>query len=410
MPRIPVENVVDTTGCGDSFAAGMAFGYLFGRDIVKACQYGNAMGAQRCAGSGAVDLPAARRDRRADRAHLRPDGGSVHVREALLVRPRVADHRGRVRPERANVRETLCTVGNGYLGTRGTLEEGHPGDLSGTYLAGVYDDHDSPVIDLVNAPDWLSFAVYVDGARLDVAQLPRSLDHERTLDLRTGLLYRRTVFEDADGRRTRLETLRCASIADRHTCALRVEITPENHDRRDHGRERARRPSAQPRTAAGLPGGHRRSRWRSRWEKWALTRHLDRTERVAVGDVAYLEMRTIASGITLGYAATTSPSVDPTLERLHGGGRADQSGGPRFPGGPVRLDKLVRIGTSRDVDGGLGPGRLPRRARAAAAAGFDAIVAASAAAWERALGRLRRARSTATRRAPRRCASASTTC
>ena len=47
-------------------------------------------------------------------------------------------------PERANVRETLCTVGNGYLGTRGTLEEGHPGDLSGTYLAGVYDAHDSP--------------------------------------------------------------------------------------------------------------------------------------------------------------------------------------------------------------------------------------------------------------------------
>jgi kojibiose phosphorylase len=37
---------------------------------------------------------------------------------------------------RAAVYETLCTVGNGYLGTRGTLEEGHPGDLSGTYLNG----------------------------------------------------------------------------------------------------------------------------------------------------------------------------------------------------------------------------------------------------------------------------------
>ena len=96
-------------------------------------------------------------------------------------------------PERASVRETLCTVGNGYLGTRGTLEEGHAGDLSGTYLAGVYDAHDTPVVDLVNAPDWLSFAVYVDGARLDVRNAA-VLDHERTLDLRTGLLYRRTVF------------------------------------------------------------------------------------------------------------------------------------------------------------------------------------------------------------------------
>jgi sugar/nucleoside kinase (ribokinase family) len=51
VPRIPVEHVVDTTGCGDSFAAGMAFGYLQDADLVRAAQYGNAMGAQRCSGS-----------------------------------------------------------------------------------------------------------------------------------------------------------------------------------------------------------------------------------------------------------------------------------------------------------------------------------------------------------------------
>jgi len=89
------------------------------------------------------------------------------VREALSTAEWLITEDG-FDPERANVRETLCTVGNGYLGTRGTLEEGHTGELSGTYLAGVYDSHDSPVIDLVNAPDWLSFAVYVEGTRLDV--------------------------------------------------------------------------------------------------------------------------------------------------------------------------------------------------------------------------------------------------
>ena len=46
-----VDQVVDTTGCGDSFAGGLAFGYLKTRDYVKACYYGNAMGAQRCTGT-----------------------------------------------------------------------------------------------------------------------------------------------------------------------------------------------------------------------------------------------------------------------------------------------------------------------------------------------------------------------
>lgn len=51
VPRVPVDEVIDTTGCGDSFAAGMGFGYLeSGGDVVAAARYGNAMGAQRCAG------------------------------------------------------------------------------------------------------------------------------------------------------------------------------------------------------------------------------------------------------------------------------------------------------------------------------------------------------------------------
>jgi kojibiose phosphorylase len=282
---------------------------------------------------------------------------------------------------RAGAYETLFTVGNGYLGTRGTLEEGHLGDLSGTYLAGVYDDHDSPVIDLVNAPDWLAFAVHAGGVRLDVRNCT-VLDHERTLDLRAGLLYRRTVFEDSHGRRTRLETLRCASVADRRTCALRVEITPENHDAEitvasavDGDRRNLERLPVYP-EGARIP-------LETRWEKWALTRHLDRVAREADGDVAYLEMRTAGSGITLGYAAAATPSIPP----VSSGFTLDDSRvtwHATFPGAAVRLDKIVRIGTSRDVEAApsVRQGCLDGLA-AARSSGFDAIVDASRAEWLR---------------------------
>ncbi len=286
-------------------------------------------------------------------------------------------------PAQASVRETLFTVGNGYLGTRATLEEGQPGELSGTYLAGVYDEHDSPVIDLVNAPDWLPVAVSVDGSRLDVRNAT-VVEHARTLDLRTGLLHRRTVFADAAGRRTRIETLRCASLHDRHTCALRVEVTPEDHDGEIEIESAL---DGRRRNLERLPVYPDGTRFplETRWEKWALTRHLERTGREADGDVAYLQMRTLASDVTLGYAAATEASLPPSAS---GFALADErvAWRARFRPGrgtTLRLDKIVHIATSRDADAGGAPVRDRCLAGLAAARreGFDAIVAASRAAW-----------------------------
>ena len=51
VPAVPVTNVIDTTGCGDSFAGGVGFGLLLDRkNFIKAVQYGNTLGALRTQG------------------------------------------------------------------------------------------------------------------------------------------------------------------------------------------------------------------------------------------------------------------------------------------------------------------------------------------------------------------------
>ncbi|NER15426.1 carbohydrate kinase family protein [Leptobacterium flavescens] len=50
VASMKVDNVVDTTGCGDSFAGGLAYGFVRYKDPVKAAQYANILGALRTQG------------------------------------------------------------------------------------------------------------------------------------------------------------------------------------------------------------------------------------------------------------------------------------------------------------------------------------------------------------------------
>ncbi len=51
VPAVKVDNVIDTTGCGDSFAGGLGFGLLQNpKNYIQAVRYGNALGALRTQG------------------------------------------------------------------------------------------------------------------------------------------------------------------------------------------------------------------------------------------------------------------------------------------------------------------------------------------------------------------------
>jgi sugar/nucleoside kinase (ribokinase family) len=51
---VPVENVVDTTGAGDAFAAGLISALIEGRDMPEACVAGNQAGAKIVTEMGAI--------------------------------------------------------------------------------------------------------------------------------------------------------------------------------------------------------------------------------------------------------------------------------------------------------------------------------------------------------------------
>jgi len=250
-----------------------------------------------------------------------------------------------------NFYETIFTVGNGYQGTRGSLEEGTKGERSGTLLTGIFDHHDSTVIDLVNAPSWLPLTLWVEGIRLD-PQTCKILEHRRVLDLRTGLLYRLTRFEDAQGRRTRYESLRYASFSNQHLCGIHAQVTAENYDGEivvESAIDGERFNLDRMPSYAEVPDFHPEVKW----EKWAKSKHLQSIANTVEDDAVCLEMETMDTGHHLGYAAALSVTGAAAQRRtkIEYERVSELLSFNASQGTTYTLDKLVSIYTSRDVAG-----------------------------------------------------------
>ena len=84
-----------------------------------------------------------------------------------------------------HARETVFTIGNGYLCTRSFFEEGYPQSLPDTFIHGVYNN--VPV--LANYPDCLSLVIIINGERFR-PDSGKILHYGRQLDLRNGVLSR----------------------------------------------------------------------------------------------------------------------------------------------------------------------------------------------------------------------------
>ncbi len=144
-------------------------------------------------------------------------------------------------PEKEKSREALLTIGNGYFGTRGAMEETASGNTNnpGTYIAGLYNrlitrvaDKDIENEDFVCAPNWLSLSFKIDDEPWFDPNASNIQQISRNLDFRTGLLTRTIVVKDSDNRCTKIESHRIASMASPHQAAIKYSITPLNYSGR----------------------------------------------------------------------------------------------------------------------------------------------------------------------------------
>ncbi len=145
-------------------------------------------------------------------------------------------------PEYNHRNETIFALGNGYLGLRGTFEEGYSGDpkttTSGTYVNGVYESE--PIIygewvfgmpevgqTLLNLADWKIICFKVEDEWFDMMQGQLESYH-RVLNLKEGVLTRSLKWISPKGRKVAIKVQRCISLSDQHKAVIRFSVTPLN--------------------------------------------------------------------------------------------------------------------------------------------------------------------------------------
>lgn len=230
-------------------------------------------------------------------------------------------------PAQLHHKETVFTLGNGYLGTRGTFEEGYPGACPATLIHGVYDDAPLVSTELANCPDWLSLIVIVGGDRfrLDQGQV---LSYQRWLDLKRGILSRSVQWRSPSGHTLSFNFERFVSLADPHTLALRCQIVSMDYEG----------PIEVHASLNGYPDNQGMLHW-----DW-----LDQT---SITDAISLHVRSRCSKIELGMAARLNVSGTDDCHTTAIGFHNFPTLVSRFPmrpGQKVTLEKLVAVFTSRD--------------------------------------------------------------
>lgn len=252
--------------------------------------------------------------------------------------------------EKESVRESLCTVGNGYFGTRGAIEESKANGINypGTYIAGVYNRLKTKIEgrlieneDMVNCPNWLPLTFKIGkGEWIDLNRVG-IISFERRLNLKKGILFRRVIIKDNINRETSIESSRIASMANPHIGAIKYTITPLNYSDNITIKSEL--------DGNTINSGVKRYRALS-------SKHYDLVKQGREKDISFILVRTNQSQIDIALAAKLIISID--NKEIKPDITIGESIGAVFThfsilaseAKAISIDKIIAIYTSKDID------------------------------------------------------------
>jgi len=136
--------------------------------------------------------------------------------------------------------ETLFAIGNGYIGLRGTHEEGGLSgpSIEGSYLNGFYESEQIHYPEtayglakqnqfMLNVPNGKGIACWIDDEQVSFST-GEIRDYERVLDFRTGVLSRRFTWISPRGRAITVHSKRIVCFEHKHVYALQYNISAIN--------------------------------------------------------------------------------------------------------------------------------------------------------------------------------------
>ncbi|MFK7963595.1 MAG: HAD-IA family hydrolase [Burkholderiaceae bacterium] len=283
-------------------------------------------------------------------------------------------------PAQEGRREALCALGNGYFSTRGAAPEVQADGIHypGTYLAGGYNRLITNLAgrqvlneELVNLANWVTTQFRIGGEPWFSVDQVTITEYRQSLDLKRGLLTRTVRFSDEHRRFTRLVERRFVSMANMHSAALHIELTPENW-------------SGELTMRSGIDG-----QVANKGAK--LYRHFNKVHLVPSAietiepDSVLLSTRTTQSGLEVAQAAKMRVYIDgepvqPARHLVESPGYIAQEFTVSVSAGQkLALEKHVSLFTSRD--NAIADCVLEARKAIARAKRFDALMAPHVLAW-----------------------------